>query len=241
MLVVLDGFGIGDGGPADATAQARTLFFRGASRYPHAKLETSGEAVGLPPGQMGNSEVGHMTMGAGRVIDQDITRISKAIGSGELETNQAIQGAIASVARLGTKLHLMGLVSDGGVHSHIEHLEALLELCGRQEVPVVLHVFLDGRDTPPNSGVGYVERLMPAPGPHRGARRDGVGPLLRHGSGQPLGARTPGLRRHRAPQGRGGVGCADGGPGGLRARRDRRVREADCRGRRRSRSATATP
>jgi 2,3-bisphosphoglycerate-independent phosphoglycerate mutase len=161
MLIVLDGFGVGDGGPSDATAQAHAAFFHGASRYPHAQLETSGEAVGLPPGQMGNSEVGHMTMGAGRVIDQDITRISKAIAGGALETNAAIQGALEAVKRRGTKLHLMGLLSDGGVHSHVAHLVALLELCGRRGIEAQLHLFLDGRDTPPSSGRGYVEQLLP--------------------------------------------------------------------------------
>ena len=161
MLIVLDGFGIGDGGPGDATAQAHASFFHRASGYPHAQLETSGEAVGLPPGQMGNSEVGHMTMGAGRVIDQDITRISKAIAAGELETNAAIQGALDAVKGRGTRLHLMGLVSDGG-HSHVDHLVALLDLCGRRGIPAQLHVFLDGRDTPPSSGLAYVEQILPA-------------------------------------------------------------------------------
>jgi len=161
VLVVLDGFGIGDRGPGDATARAHAPFFEGASRYPHAQLETSGEAVGLPPGQMGNSEVGHMTMGAGRVIEQDITRISKAIAAGALETNPAVQGALDAVLRRGTRLHLMGLVSDGGVHSHVEHLIEILELCGRRGIEAQVHVFLDGRDTPPNSGRGFVEALLP--------------------------------------------------------------------------------
>jgi len=161
MLIVLDGFGIGDGGPGDATAQAHAPFFRAAASRPHAQLETSGEAVGLPPGQMGNSEVGHMAMGAGRVIDQDITRISRAIADGELESNTAIKNALDAVKQRGTKLHLMGLVSDGGVHSHVEHLVALLELCGRHGIPAELHVFLDGRDTPPRAGLGYVEQLLP--------------------------------------------------------------------------------
>ena len=115
MLVVLDGFGIGEGGADDATALGHTPFFdRAAKTWPHARLETSGPAVGLPPGQMGNSEVGHMTMGAGRVIDQDITRISKAIAAGELETNTALADAVAAVKRTGGTLHLMGLVSATG-------------------------------------------------------------------------------------------------------------------------------
>ncbi|CAG0954551.1 2,3-bisphosphoglycerate-independent phosphoglycerate mutase [Myxococcaceae bacterium] len=161
MLIVLDGFGLGDRGPGDATARARAPFFAAADRHPHAKLETSGEAVGLPPGQMGNSEVGHMTMGAGRVIDQDITRISKAIAAGELETNPAVQGALDAVRRRGTRLHLLALVSDGGVHSHVDHLVALLDLAKRHGIAAQIHAFLDGRDTPPSSGLGYIEALVP--------------------------------------------------------------------------------
>jgi 2,3-bisphosphoglycerate-independent phosphoglycerate mutase len=162
VLVVLDGFGIGDGSKGDATAQAHAPFLHRAGRiYPTARLATSGEAVGLPAGQMGNSEVGHMTMGAGRVIEQDITRISKAIAQGALETNPAIQQALAAVAKSGGRLHLMGLVSDGGVHSHVSHLVALLELCGRRALPPVVHAFLDGRDTPPRSGLDYLKALLP--------------------------------------------------------------------------------
>jgi 2,3-bisphosphoglycerate-independent phosphoglycerate mutase len=170
LLVVLDGFGIGDGSGGDATARAHAPFLARAKRlYPMAQLETSGEAVGLPPGQMGNSEVGHMTMGAGRVIDQDITRISKAIADGALETNPAVQGALAAVKRSGGRLHLMGLVSDGGVHSHVSHLGALLELCGRHAVPPLVHAFLDGRDTPPRSGAGYLRALLPRVAAAKGA------------------------------------------------------------------------
>jgi 2,3-bisphosphoglycerate-independent phosphoglycerate mutase len=163
LLVVLDGFGIGAGGPADATEIAHTPFFQQArATYPSARIETSGEAVGLPPGQMGNSEVGHMTMGAGRIIEQDMTRINHAIERGELETNAAIGAALAAVKASGGTLHLMGLVSDGGVHSHVNHLVALLDLCGRRGIQPALHVFLDGRDTPPRSGAGYVRDLLPA-------------------------------------------------------------------------------
>jgi 2,3-bisphosphoglycerate-independent phosphoglycerate mutase len=161
MLVVLDGFGVGDGSAGDATAQAHGGFFASARRYPHAQLETSGEAVGLPPGQMGNSEVGHMTMGAGRVIDQDITRITRAIGAGALETNAAVKGALDAVKGRGTRLHLMGLLSDGGVHSSLDHLVSLLEHCKGQGVEAQLHLFLDGRDTPPSSGIGYLEHILP--------------------------------------------------------------------------------
>jgi 2,3-bisphosphoglycerate-independent phosphoglycerate mutase len=162
LLVVLDGFGIGDGSEGDATARAHAPFLARAKRlYPTAQLETSGEAVGLPPGQMGNSEVGHMTMGAGRVIDQDITRISKAVASGALETNPAVQAALAAAKQPGARLHLMGLVSDGGVHSHVSHLQALLALCGRHGVAPLVHAFLDGRDTPPRSAQGYLRALLP--------------------------------------------------------------------------------
>lgn len=162
MLVVLDGFGMGDGGPSDATTVGHTPFFeRARTAWPHARLETSGAAVGLPPGQMGNSEVGHMTMGAGRVIDQDITRITKAIAAGGLEDNEALAGAVSALARTGGTLHLMGLVSDGGVHSHQDHLVALLRFFHARGVPTAVHAFLDGRDTPPRSGLGYLEALLP--------------------------------------------------------------------------------
>jgi 2,3-bisphosphoglycerate-independent phosphoglycerate mutase len=161
VLVVLDGFGIGDGGATDATAVAHTPFFDRARReFSTARIETSGEAVGLPPGQMGNSEVGHMTMGAGRIIEQDMTRIGRAIERGALDTNAAIGRALAA-AENGANLHLMGLVSDGGVHSHVDHLVALLELCGRRGIRPQVHAFLDGRDTPPRSGLGYVRDLLP--------------------------------------------------------------------------------
>jgi 2,3-bisphosphoglycerate-independent phosphoglycerate mutase len=162
MLVVLDGFGIGDGGPADATALAHTPFLDQArAEHPCARIETSGEAVGLPPGQMGNSEVGHMTMGAGRIIEMDITRIGKALRGDELERNTALTPAFDAAARPGVTLHLLGLVSDGGVHSHLDHLIALLAHCRRRGVRPALHVFLDGRDTPPRSGLGFVKQLLP--------------------------------------------------------------------------------
>jgi 2,3-bisphosphoglycerate-independent phosphoglycerate mutase len=162
MLVVLDGFGIGDGGPADATALAHTPFFDRIRReYPMARIETSGPAVGLPPGQMGNSEVGHMTLGAGRVIEQDMTRISKALGNGGVARTPELARAIAFAAREGRPLHLLGLVSDGGVHSHLDHLVEIVRECGRRGVRPVVHAFLDGRDTPPSSGQGYLRRLLP--------------------------------------------------------------------------------
>jgi len=163
MLVVLDGFGLGDGGDSDATAAAHTPFFDRLGReFPSARVATSGEAVGLPPGQMGNSEVGHMTLGAGRIIDQDMTRISKAFERGELSSNPAIAAALGAARAHDGVLHLLGLVSDGGVHSHLDHLLALLRHCGEQGIRPVLHAFLDGRDTPPTSGLSYLEAVLPA-------------------------------------------------------------------------------
>jgi len=162
MLVILDGYGIGDGSSSDATAVAHAPFFEHANRdCANAQLETSGEAVGLPAGQMGNSEVGHMTMGAGRVIDQDLTRISRAFADGDIESNHAIQAAFEVVETRGGTLHLTGLLSDGGVHSHQEHLYALLASCAKRGIPTALHIFLDGRDTAPSSGLGFVRALMP--------------------------------------------------------------------------------
>jgi len=161
-LIVLDGFGIGDGGPSDSTAVAHAPFFARLRRdYPMAKIETSGESVGLPPGQMGNSEVGHMTLGAGRVIEQDMTRISKALAHGGVARNAELDGAIRFAERSGRPLHLLGLVSDGGVHSHIDHLVEIVRECGRRGVRPALHAFLDGRDTPPSSGLGYMRGLVP--------------------------------------------------------------------------------
>jgi 2,3-bisphosphoglycerate-independent phosphoglycerate mutase len=161
VLVVLDGFGIGDGGAADATALAQTPFFAHArASYPSARLETSGEFVGLPPGQMGNSEVGHMTMGSGRTTAQDITRITQAIAGGELANNAPIQAAIDAVERSGGTLHLMGLVSDGGVHSEIHQLALLIDHLTSRGIQPAIHAFMDGRDTPPHSGSGFMRSLV---------------------------------------------------------------------------------
>ena len=159
-LVVLDGFGVGDGGRADATALADTPFLRRARElYPYAVLDTSGPAVGLPPGQMGNSEVGHMTLGAGRVVEQDVALIQKAISGGELATNAVLQDLLARSERRSGTLHLLGLISDGCVHSSLDHLYGILDLLGSREVRPVLHAFTDGRDTPPRSARGFVEPL----------------------------------------------------------------------------------
>lgn len=162
VLIILDGFGIGKDSPFNAINNARMPFYRELlGKYPHSQIITHGEAVGLPQGVMGNSEVGHMTLGSGRVIYQDLTRISKSIREKEFFKNRPLRDAIEAGARNTGRVHLMGLLSDGGVHSHIEHLEALMDLCLEMKVPhVSVHAFLDGRDTPPDSAAGYLERLL---------------------------------------------------------------------------------
>jgi 2,3-bisphosphoglycerate-independent phosphoglycerate mutase len=161
-LVVLDGWGCGPPEPGNAVSRADTPFFDSLwERFPHTKLEASGEAVGLPPGQMGNSEVGHLNLGAGAVVKQDLVRIDDAIADGSFFENPVLLDACAR-ARSGPqgRLHLMGLVSDGGVHSGWEHIEACIELAAREGVPdVVVHAFTDGRDTLPTSSPGYIAEL----------------------------------------------------------------------------------
>jgi len=159
-LVVLDGWGLASPGPGNAVSLAETPVFDAlCERYPDTELTTSGRAVGLPDGQMGNSEVGHLNLGAGAVIKQDLTRLDDAIADGSFARNEALRAACARGREAG-RLHLLGLVSDGGVHSAREHLEALIELAAAEEVPdVVVHAFTDGRDTPPDSGYGHLERL----------------------------------------------------------------------------------
>jgi 2,3-bisphosphoglycerate-independent phosphoglycerate mutase len=161
VLMILDGWGSAPEGPGNAVALAETPVFDGLiARYPHGVLDASGEAVGLPPGQMGNSEVGHLNIGAGRVVYQELTRISKAIETGEFFENRVLVQACDKAAGRGSTLHLLGLVSSGGVHSDIGHLEACLELARRRSVGrVVVHAFLDGRDTPPRSAKGYLAEV----------------------------------------------------------------------------------
>jgi 2,3-bisphosphoglycerate-independent phosphoglycerate mutase len=157
-LVILDGWGIAPDGPGNAVSQADTPVFDELwERYKHTQLRASGRAVGLPEGQMGNSEVGHLNLGAGAVVRQDLTRIDDAIADGSLAGNAALKDAFAA-ARESGRLHLLGLVSKGGVHAGFEHLRALIELAAKEGVPdIVLHAFTDGRDTLPDSGAGYVE------------------------------------------------------------------------------------
>jgi len=161
LLCILDGFGDAPESPGNAISQAKPKFWSDLrERYPSTQLSASGEDVGLPSGLMGNSEVGHLNIGAGRVVYQEITRIDRAIKDGGFVANDALRSAFSHVAESGATLHLFGLVSDGGVHSSDRHLRALLEMAKAEGLTgerVALHVFLDGRDTRPRSAQGYIE------------------------------------------------------------------------------------
>ena len=167
ILIIRDGWGINPDSPehaerdGDATVLASTPFTDELmEQYPSGRLSASGFDVGLPDGQMGNSEVGHLNLGAGRIVYQDLTRISKAIADKKLGTNPVIQEAFAKAAEPGRQLHLMGLVSDGGVHSHTDHAVALANVAHELGVKqIFVHAFMDGRDTSPTGGVGYIEAL----------------------------------------------------------------------------------
>jgi 2,3-bisphosphoglycerate-independent phosphoglycerate mutase len=161
VLVVLDGWGINAHSDGNAIASAQAPVYKKLlNDNPHTELHASGEAVGLPDGQMGNSEVGHLNLGAGRVVYQDSTRISKAIRDGEFFRNPVLLSALEQVKKNGSSLHLMGLLSDGGVHSRMDHLYAMFDLVKSQGIKkVFFHAFLDGRDTPPSSALGYVRAL----------------------------------------------------------------------------------
>jgi len=161
-LIILDGFALREEKEGNAVALAKKPNFdRYWATYPHTTLTAFGEAVGLPDGQMGNSEVGHLNIGAGRIVYQDLTRISKEIREGEFFRNKTLLGAVRHAKENGTKLHLYGLLSDGGVHSHIDHLFALLELAKREDLhDVYIHAFLDGRDVAPDSAKRYIEALQ---------------------------------------------------------------------------------
>ena len=161
LLAILDGWGEREAVEGNAIALASTPVIDGLRReYPHTVLGASGEDVGLPPGQMGNSEVGHLSIGAGRVVVQDLMRIDYSIEDGSFFSNAALLGAIEHVLGTGGTLHLMGLLSDGGVHSHISHLFALLEMAGKAGCRrVCTHAFLDGRDVPPRSALFWVRML----------------------------------------------------------------------------------
>ena len=159
--MILDGFGLSEKNDHNAIAKAKTpVMDKLMAQYPFVRGNASGMAVGLPDGQMGNSEVGHLNMGAGRIVYQELTRITKEIQEGTFFENPALLAAVKNCKENNSALHLFGLLSDGGVHSHNTHLYGLLQLAKNNELSkVYVHCFLDGRDTPPTSGKGYVEEL----------------------------------------------------------------------------------
>lgn len=163
LLMILDGWGIATNPAVSAIDKAKTPFVDSLyTKYPHARLEASGLAVGLPEGQMGNSEVGHMNIGAGRVVYQDLVKINQAVKNGELNTHPVLAEAFANVKSNKKKAHFIGLVSDGGVHAHIDHLKGLCDAAkhhGLQD-QVFIHAFTDGRDTDPKGGINYLSDLQ---------------------------------------------------------------------------------
>lgn len=163
LLLILDGWGIAPAGPGNAASLAHTPHMDSLMQhYAHTQLQASGRAVGLPAGYIGNSEVGHLNIGAGRVVYQDMTRIDVAMEDGELDSNSVFLELLQKIKAQGGRLHLAGLLSDGGVHSHIQHLIALARIASGQHVPVRVHCFMDGRDTPPQSGASYIATLEAA-------------------------------------------------------------------------------
>jgi len=162
FLLILDGWGIGPKYSADAIAQANTPYFDSLlEKYPHSTLITYGEDVGLPEGQMGNSEVGHLNIGAGRIVWQELARINKAVRERELHENKTLLEALAYAKEQNKAVHLVGLVSNGGVHSHIEHLKALCDIVTANGCPkTYIHAFTDGRDCDPKSGAAFMENLL---------------------------------------------------------------------------------
>lgn len=162
-LIIMDGFGIAPAGKNSAISKDNTKFIsKLLEEYPHTQIGASGMSVGLPEGQMGNSEVGHLNIGAGRIVYQELTRITKSIKDGDFFEKEEFLGAIENAKKNGTNLHLMGLVSDGGVHSHNEHLYALLKLAKDNGLGdrTFIHCFMDGRDVPPSSGEDYIKQLQ---------------------------------------------------------------------------------
>ena len=167
LLLILDGWGQAPPGPGNAVSLAATPHIDALMALPsRAELLCSGRAVGLPSGYMGNSEVGHMNIGAGRIVYQDMTRIDMALEDGSFAANPVIVETIAATKKSGGVLHLMGLLSDGGVHSHINHLFALLDEAAKAGVPAAVHAFMDGRDTAPDSGIGFMRQLTAKLGPN---------------------------------------------------------------------------
>ena len=161
LLIIMDGWGLGKVAAADAIQQANTPFTDSLyKKYPHTTLTTCGEAVGLPDGQMGNSEVGHLNLGAGRIVYQELQRINVAIRDGSFSKNENLLSAIRFAKNNNKPLHLIGLVSNGGVHSHINHLKSILDVCKHEGLKnVFIHAFTDGRDCDPKSGLGFIKDL----------------------------------------------------------------------------------
>ena len=230
-LVILDGWGLADAGPGqrDLARPRRRSSTRSGTSYPHTPLSACGHDVGLPDGQMGNSEVGHLNLGAGAIVKQDLARIDDAVADGSFFENEVLVGACERARKSPRgRLHLVGLVSDGGVHSGWEHIEACIELAAREGVPdLVVHAFTDGRDTLPDGGAGYVAEAR-ALAAQRRPDRHGRRPLLRRwtaiiaGSGRS----SPTTRSSTAPGPRAataGEAVADA----YEARRHRRVHQAD--------------
>ncbi len=162
ILIIMDGWGLGKVASADAIQNANTPFITSLySQYPNTRLITCGEVVGLPDGQMGNSEVGHLNLGAGRIVYQELQRINLAVHDGSFAKNEALLQTIRYAKNKNKALHLLGLVSDGGVHSHVNHLKAIIDVCKAEELKnVFVHVFTDGRDCDPKSGLGFMKELQ---------------------------------------------------------------------------------
>src|SRR5688572_5610632 len=162
ILMILDGWGIATNKAVSAIDKAKTPFINSLyKKYPHSKLEASELAVGLPVGQMGNSEVGHMNIGAGRVVYQDLVRINKAIEEKELDKNPVLLEAFAYAKKNNKPVHFMGLLSDGGVHSHIKHLKGLITIASNNGIKnLFVHAFTDGRDTDPKGGYAYIKNVV---------------------------------------------------------------------------------
>src|SRR5690554_50779 len=161
-LIILDGWGYNPVQKDNAVFEAHTPYLDGLKeKCPHALLSTSGEAVGLPAGQMGTSEVGHLNIGAGRIVDQSLVRISKSLQTGEIKQNPVFREMLDYVKKQNKPLHFMGLLSPGGVHSHTDHLYEFVRLAKEAGIKeVFIHAILDGRDTPPTSAVGYIQDLQ---------------------------------------------------------------------------------
>ena len=160
VLIILDGWGIRKSKKGNSVLLAKTPnFSKLLKENPHCGLEAAEEAVGLPKGYMGNSEVGHLNIGSGRIVKQEVTLINESIQKGAFFKNKILLSIIKKIKKTGGRLHLMGLLSDSGIHSHIAHLFALMKLARKFNVPALIHIFTDGRDTPPKSAIKYIKQL----------------------------------------------------------------------------------